>query len=886
MLKSIEVAEHTLAGSDSRERYREAEEAARRDRERLEFLTSAAQIGVCFCDLPFDKLEWDNRVKEHFWLSPDAKVTIDTFFERIHPEDRERTRVAIQDSIKRRTRYDIDYRTVGPDGGIKWIRAIGHAHYDSEDNPIRFDGITIDITARVHAEMRNRFLVSLDDAIRPLIDPQEITLTAARILGEQLQVDRCAYADVEDDEDSMNLRGNYLRSPEIRSIVGRLKFSEFGAEVLKLMRENKPFVVEDIKTHEPAISDTQPYHATQIKSVICVPLHKAGRFVAAMAVHMKTARRWTDDEVELVSAVAARCWESIERARLERGLRETEEHFRAFVTTSSDVVYRMSADWGEMRFLNGKDILKDTSAPEQGWIEKYIVEEDRPALVREIQRAIQRKSIFEMEHRVIRANGSVGWTFSRAIPLLDPEGRISEWFGAATDVTERRRAEEELREQTRTLELLKDTGTAIASQLDLQTVVQIVTDAATKLCGAQFGAFFYNAINEAGESYVLYTLSGAPREAFDKFTMPRNTAVFNPTFAGEGIVRSDDITQDPRYGKMAPHYGMPKGHLPVRSYLAVPVISRNGGVLGGLFFGHSETGVFTGRSERLVTGIAAQASIAIDNANLYRAAQREIAERRRVAEELEIAREKLRHHADDLEREVALWTASLQEAIAQLEEFSYSVSHDLRAPVRAIAGYNRVLREDFGNLLPPDAIEFLDKIDRGAQRMERLVSDVLTMSRVARAEIRLHSIPLQQFVGDIVEQHPSMRESGAEIQIIAPHSVLADEVPLSQAITNLLANAVKFVEPGQKAQVTVRSEISGNKVRIWVEDQGVGIPEQHRDKLFGMFQRLPSKSKFEGTGIGLAIVRKAAERMGGTVGMEANAPKGSRFWIELGQEAE
>jgi signal transduction histidine kinase len=679
----------------------------------------------------------------------------------------------------------------------------------------------------------------------------------------------------------MNLTGNYTRSADIKSIVGPLKFSDFGPEVLRLMRENKPFVVDDVDTHSPPITNASAYRATQIQSVICVPLHKADRFVAAMAVHMATPRRWQPAETELVQAVAARCWESIERARLERGLRQSEDHFRAFVTTSSDAVYRMSADWSEMRFLKGKDFIPDTHHADSGWIEKYIYPADRDALLAAIGSAIRDKTIFELEHRVIRIDGSVGWTFSRAIPLLDSNGEIVEWFGAATDVTERRLTEEKLREQARILELLKVTGTAIAAELDLQTVVQIVTDAATKLCGAEFGAFFYNTTNERGESYVLYTLSGAPREAFEQFGMPRNTPVFHPTFSGEAIIRSDDISRDPRYGKMAPHHGMPKGHLPVRSYLAVPVVSRHGSVIGGLFFGHPEAGVFTAHAEELISGIAAQASVAIDNATLYRAAQREIAERKRVAEELQEAREKLSHHAEDLEKQVALRTASLQEALAQLEEFSYSVSHDLRAPLRAIGGYNKVVRDDFRGILPPEAIGYLDRIERSAQRMECLINDVLTMSRVARAEVNLRPVTLQSFIKDIIEHYSNMQLPAADVSIDTPHSVLADDVALGQALTNLLSNSVKFVRPGGKPKVSVRSERNDGRVKIWVEDEGIGIPAHHREKLFGMFQRLPGTSKFEGTGIGLAIVRKAVERMGGKVGMEPNEPHGSRFWIEL-----
>jgi PAS domain S-box-containing protein len=198
----------------------------------------------------------------------------------------------------------------------------------------------------------------------------------------------------------------------------------------------------------------------------------------------------------------------------------------------------------------------------------------------------------------------------------------------------RRETEQKLREESRTLEVLNRVGQAVAAELDLSRAVQIVTDAATELTGAAFGSFFYNVLDEAGGSYMLYTLSGVPKDAFSKFPMPRNTAVFAPTFEGAGIVRSDDITKDPRYGHNAPHRGMPHGHLAVRSYLAAPVISRNGEVLGGLFFGHPQPGIFTERAERIIVGIAAQAAIAIDNARLYQAAQSEIAERAKTQDAL------------------------------------------------------------------------------------------------------------------------------------------------------------------------------------------------------------------------------------------------------------
>ena len=188
-------------------------------------------------------------------------------------------------------------------------------------------------------------------------------------------------------------------------------------------------------------------------------------------------------------------------------------------------------------------------------------------------------------------------------------------------------ADELLQRQARRLEILNRIAKTISGDLDLERTVQTVTDIATELSGAKFGAFFYNMTNQSGESYVLYTLSGAPREAFEKFGMPRNTAIFDPTFRGAGIVRSDDIRNDPRYGKMSPHFGMPQGHLPVVSYLAVPVMGRSNEVLGGLFFGHDQPAMFGAEIEELIAGVAAHAAIAIENARLHAAAKVEIEQR-------------------------------------------------------------------------------------------------------------------------------------------------------------------------------------------------------------------------------------------------------------------
>jgi PAS domain S-box-containing protein len=229
----------------------------------------------------------------------------------------------------------------------------------------------------------------------------------------------------------------------------------------------------------------------------------------------------------------------------------------------------------------------------------------------------------------LRKDGSRFWAVGELSPIRNNAGDIVGFTKIVRDRTVQQAAEEAAWEERQALEILNRAGSALAVENDVKHLVQIVTDAGVELSRAQFGAFFYNLINEAGESYMLYTLSGAPMEAFSKFPMPRNTNIFAPTFHGEGIVRSADITKDPRYGHNSPRKGMPEGHLPVRSYLAVPVISRSGDVLGGLFFGHEERGVFSGGSGGGVGGLAAGAGVGVGEGRLCDAALRVICVRSR-----------------------------------------------------------------------------------------------------------------------------------------------------------------------------------------------------------------------------------------------------------------
>lgn len=458
---------------------------------------------------------------------------------------------------------------------------------------------------------------------------------------------------------------------------------------------------------------------------------------------------------------------------------------------------------------------------------------------------------YAVEKRYMCRDGGLVWTLTTVTLLRDLAGQPQQMIDVIEDITARKKAEAALQEETRALELLNETGRTVASNLELQSLVQAVTDAATSLSGAQFGAFFYNTINEDGEAFLLFTLSGAPREAFEKFGQPRATALFGPTFRGEAPIRCDDVLADPRYGTMSPHHGMPKGHPPVRSFLAVPVTSRSGEGIGGLFFGHPETGVFTERIERLLVGVAAQAGIAIDNARLYEAAQRAAEERRALLESERAAR-------------------SAAEKMSEVkDDFLATLSHELRTPLNAILGWARLLQG--GEKTAADYAKGLETIERNARVQAQLIEDLLDMSRITSGKLRLDVQPLQPMalIETAIESVlPAADAKGIRIErCLDPGAgpISGDPGRLQQVVWNLLSNAIKFTGKGGKVQIVL--ERVNSHIEFSVADTGSGIRPEFIPHLFERFRQSDATTTrmHGGLGLGLSIVKSLVELHGGTV---------------------
>ncbi|UJH90755.1 PAS domain S-box protein [Antarcticibacterium sp. 1MA-6-2] len=426
-------------------------------------------------------------------------------------------------------------------------------------------------------------------------------------------------------------------------------------------------------------------------------------------------------------------------------------------------------------------------------------------------------------------------------PIKDSKNTIIGASKIARDITEQVRAQEEIKRYTENLEILNSIGKSISENLDVQAVLQRVTDATTKLTGAQFGAFFYNHINEEGRAMMLYNLSGAPREAFEKFGMPRHTDVFRPTFTGEGPIRVDDITKDPRYGKNFPLSGMPLGHLPVVSYLAVPVISKSGLVIGGLLFGHPESGVFKHEHEEMVVNIAAQAAISLDNSKLF---------------------EQVKSLSD------------------KKDEFIALASHELKTPLTTIKGYLQVLEKKEKDQM---TALFIDKALNQVNKLNTLVEDLLNMSRIeaGKLDFTLEDFDLREMVLEIIETF-SYSYSTHQILFdlgVGSAMVHGDRQRIEQAVINLVTNAIKYSPEADR--IYLKIEVHKDRVVVKVKDQGIGLSEEQQKQLFTRFYRAENTKGISGLGIGLYLTKQIIDRHKGEISLSSTLGEGSEFSFYL-----
>ena len=856
----------------------QAEAALRESRDVLALAMRAGSMGAWSRDLATNEVWWSRELEELFGLPAGGFSRTEAgFFNFIHPDDREMVRAVVDEAVVAGHDYIVEFRFKPERGDWRWMEGRGRALSGDDGRPRTLYGIGIDVTDRKRAEIALQEAKTaaeegqqrLADANRELalrIREQD-TLLDVLPVGIGIATDRdCRHIRTNRAfAETLGLRANAnasMTAPEHERPGNFRVFTPQGEQISSdqlpmqiAAREGR--VVREFEVdvvHNDGRTVRLLEYAAPVADEHGQPRGAIGAFVDVSAAHQARVKLTRSEERyrRIFETASVSLWEenfTAVQAEINRlraaGVTDFEAYCRehpAFVDDCVALVHIVDVNPATLRLLGAADKqdLRDS-------LTRIFGPETRAVFAEELCALAAGQRHYQAEARVQTIDGrDLDVVLQVAFPA--PGEVADRVLVSLTDISERKKAERSLHQEVEVRTTLAEVGAWLAGELRSDKLIQAVTDASTKLTDAEFGAFFYNVTDDNGDAYALYALSGAPKEAFSRFPHPRATQIFGPTFRGEATIRLDDVTADPRYGQNPPFNGMPQGHLPVRSYLAVPVLGREGVVLGGLFFGHSQVGVFTERHERLAAGVAGWAAIALDNARLFQEAS---------------------------------------EANRLKDEFLATLSHELRTPLNAVLGWAHMLRE--GRMQPTMYQRALESVERNAKAQAQLVDDLLDISRIMAGKLQIKSaaVDLAAVITNAVDTvRAGVTAKRLNLHVALPADarvIVAGEADrLQQVVWNLVSNAVKFTPAGGRIDVELRRVDS--KAEIIVTDSGEGIDDAFRPHLFQRFRQMDASKgrRHGGLGLGLSIVRHLVEAHGGTVAAEsAGLNQGATFRVQL-----
>jgi PAS domain S-box-containing protein len=696
----------------------------------------------------------------------------------------------------------------------------------------------VDVTEQNRREARDRFLLALDDELRPQVDQQEIVVTCTRLLGVHLAVDRCAFCSVHDDEDSYEVIGEYNRHTS--AMTGPARFSDFGVDVPQVLRSDAPYVVRDIGSMQPAPSGLPSFRRLMIQAAVAVPLFREGKLTAVVGVHQSTPRDWRTEEISLLRQVANRCREALERAQGARDLLESESRFR-HMGDFAPVMIWMTGAGGGAEYLNRcwSEFTGQTpaEAADSGWLDA-LHPEDAPDVYRTFMLANSRREPVSLEYRLRRQDGEYRWCAASALPRRRGDGAFLGYVGTVVDINDRRLAEESLAAENAVLEMVA-TGTRLSKVLD--EIIRTLERQSSH--GALFSLLMRR---EDGEQLVLAAGPSLPPGFREELAIPAPDAAV-------GAWPQDD----PRWQAFAAAAAAHGLHAAYGSRL----IGAAGYLLGVVTVFTQDRRPAHTRDRNLARLGARLAGIVIEKHLVDR----------RIGEALAVEQEA---------------RAQAERAARAKDEFLATLSHELRTPLNAILGWVDLMKTSASD--GETAARGIEVIERNARIQAAIVDDLLDMSAIISGKLRLdvRMVQLEPIIAAAVDIARAAADAkrihlvnvaGAEGAM-----VLGDPDRLQQMVWNLLSNAVKFTPDGGRVEVALRW--SGTLVEIAVSDNGEGIEADFLPHVFDRFRQADASTtrRHTGLGLGLSIVRKLAEMHGGSVSAFSEGPgRGSCFVLSL-----
>lgn len=822
----------------------------------------AAQIGSWEWDIQRNIVTWSDELYQIFGLTRENfTANLEGYLERIHPEDRQSSRKIIERAYQESSRYEVEHRIIRPDGSIRTIHGLGAIVRDETGQPVRVVGTTQDTTDRKRAEEERNQLIR-EQAARAEVE-------AARQQLHDLFMKAPASIAV-------------LRGPEhVFELVNPLFLQMVGHH------DAHDLIGKPIRTALPEFADQgyfelldqvyatgQPFDGTEMPikidrdgggtlhedsfNLVAQPLWARRGKVNGILIHAVEVTDLVHERrrvEELVGQLAT------ERAHLEAVLRQMPGGLIIAAAPTGQLILgneQVEQIWRH-HFLTADSI--DQYDGYKGF------HPDGEALKPEewpLARSITTGEVVEGEEIAIqRGDGTSGAIRMSSAPIKDRHGRIIAGVVTFYDITEQKRVED-------ALQFLAEAGEVLSSSLDYETTLESVARLAVPRLADWCAADVATEDGQIQRVVVAHVDPAKVELAFEiyrRYPLDANAAqgvphvirtgqpAFYPTISDELLA---ETIHDPEQLAITRSLGL-------RSVMIVPLIAR-GRTLGALSFVHAESERHYDKDDlALAKDLARRAALAVDNARLYREAQE--------------SRVQIAAINADLERHAGKLAAANQE----LESFSYSVSHDLRAPLRAIDGFSRILLEEYDPDLPPEAQRYLGLVRQNATQMGQLIDDLLQFSRLSRKSFNQQEVRPGELVRDVLaDLKPELEQRQVELITGDLPSCRADPALLRQVFANLLANALKFTRQRPVAVIEIGSLEQNGECTYFVKDNGVGFDMRYADRLFGIFQRLHRAEDYAGTGVGLATVQRVIHRHDGRIWAEAAVDQGATFYFTVG----
>ncbi len=695
--------------------------------------------------------------------------------------------------------------------------------------------------AHLWSETRLVFQLALDERLHALSDPTGMMDEATAALGRHLGVSQVGFGEIDEAQTHVTVHRDW-NDGRIASVVGTWRMDDFGPRFVARMKTGETIAIADVR-EDRLTSDVQvlaAYDTLQTRAILDVPLVREGRMVAMLFTHHAEPRCWSDDDVALVEAVGRRLWSVVERARAETRLRESngalarnQRTLDALVRASSEVLFRVDADWSTLHQLSGGSFLSDSVADNSNWLDRYIPPEDHPAVHMEIARAIAARSSYLIEHRVIRADGSIGWAQSRAIPLLDEAGHITEWLGAASDITERRRAEADVRESATRLRLAVEAGQIGEWELNIATNSSIRALQHDRIFG------YDKPIADWGiDTFLGHVL---PEDQVHTEAAFRQAAASGTGWKFQCRIRRRNDNEI-RW---------------IAAYSA-PQLDEAGRVVK-LF----------GMVQDITDQKAAEIGLREMNETLEQRVADELANRSHVEEQLRQAQK--------------------MEAVGQL---TGGLAHDFNNLLAGISGSLELMQNRMQQGRIGEVERYIATAQGAAQRAAALTHRLLAFSR--RQTLAPKPTDVNRLVTGMQELIQRTVGPGIRVEVAGLSGnwpTLVDPSQLENALLNLCINARDAMPDGGSitietahnwldARTARQQDVSeGQYLLLSVTDTGTGMPPEVVERVFEPF--FTTKPIGQGTGLGLSMIYGFTRQSGGQVRIQSKVGQGTTVCLYL-----